>query len=170
MAQTPGGDRAARPGDDRQARAGGLSFAFFDEVGSAPSRVRDIFPLPRLSTPAFNPGFRACRSTARRVHRRLAVAKRVNTCVDALNLMYFRARDWLAPPDAGDLLSLPQCQLSALAHLIGRVRELGPKSSGLAHAGALEELRVQQQSYAGDPGQGARAPHGFVDIAPPCGG
>eukprot|EP00959_Pyramimonas_sp_CCMP1952_P056191 1173658-Pyramimonas_sp.AAC.1 len=55
-------------------------------------------------------------------------------------------------------MTLPQCQRAALAHLMERVRELGPKPPSVTRPGALQELRVFKHDYAGDLGQGTRPP------------
>eukprot|EP00959_Pyramimonas_sp_CCMP1952_P235675 4925296-Pyramimonas_sp.AAC.1 len=83
------------------------SEATFAEGESAPSRYRDISPLPRLAEGRRGDLRRMCLSTTRRLTRRWAVASAVNKSVDALNSMYFCARDVPAPPAVSDLMTLP---------------------------------------------------------------
>lgn len=118
---------------------------FHAPVG-ADDRKRDVLPLPRLRESMLQKTGLS-RSTARRVHERLAVTRRANLAIQSLNSMFFGARRVGGSEWVDSLSHLPLVQQDCMKHIIRRVKQLGPPPSDARCQGAFAALRTAGSSY-----------------------
>lgn len=118
----------------------------FHVPGDGDDRKRDVFPLPRLrEEPLRQTGL--SRTTARRVHERQAVTRRVNLAIQSLNSMFFGTKRVGGSEMVDSLTHLPLVQRDCMKHVIKRVKQLGPPPSDARCQGAFAALRTAGSSY-----------------------
>lgn len=115
-------------------------------LNTGDGRQRENFPLPFLadSGPLQH---RVSRGTAKRVMKRVAITRRVNLAINALNSLWFGGEHKYKTYQVDDISHLPTAQQDSLRSLIQRVRQMGPAPSAACRQEALNALLGASSSY-----------------------
>ena len=108
-------------------------------------RSRDVFPLPVLEEVGIIQS-RLSRSVQRRVLKKLAIVKRANQAIRALNSLFSgkvgRSQEVVAALD-----DLPWAQRECIRDILKSIHQLAPPPPGACGPGALQALRAASNMY-----------------------
>ena len=146
------------------------SSVYHPPLNTGDGRQRDIFPLPFL-TDSGPLQHRVSRGTAKRVMKRVAVTRRVNLAINALNSLWFGGEHKYKTFQVDDISRLPIAQQDSLRSLIQRVKQMGPAPSSACRQEALNALLGASSSYMEpEPGVGDTVDMVLDRLSLPSGG
>ena len=116
-------------------------------------------------------GHRVSRGTAKRVMKRVAITRRVNLAINALNSLWFGGEHKYKTYQVDDISHLPIAQQDSLRSLIQRVKQMGPAPSAACRQEALNALLGASSSYMEpEPGVGDTVDMVLDRLSLPSGG
>ena len=149
--------------------ARGWSSRIFHKPSGHDDRNRDVFPLPFIrEEPLKHDGL--SRGTRRRIQTRMAINKRVNLGISALNSLYFGEKFDGVPHYVDELARLPLIQRDCIQNIREMVELLGPPPPDACCQGALAALRAaSSSSQSPEPGVGEVVAMSIPKLSLPAG-